>query len=104
MSRRFWGSAKIVFVIKKGVTPLKVDVESIILLDDVYNTYMHQIDILSSDKEMLSDVMAVYDTRVQNELNIIIKKLTGITVILAAPTLIASIYGMNFKFFPEIGW
>jgi magnesium transporter len=104
MSRRFWGSAKIVFVIKKGLTPLKVDVESVILLDDVYNTYMHQIDILASGKEMLSDILAIHDSRVQNDLNLVIKKLTAITVILAVPTLIASVYGMNFRSMPEIEW
>lgn len=102
MSRRFWGSAKIVFMIKKGITPLKVDAESTSLLDDVYNTYMHQIDILSSAKEMLSDVLAVYDTRAQNDLNLIIKKLTSFTVILLVPTLIAGIYGMNFRHMPEL--
>jgi magnesium transporter len=104
MSRRFWGSAKIVFVIKKGLTPLKVDVESVLLLDDVYNTYMHQIDILSSAKEMLTDILAIYDARAQSELNLVIKKLTAITVILMVPTLIASIYGMNFRFMPELEW
>jgi magnesium transporter len=104
MSRRFWGSAKIVFLIKKGLTPLKVDVESASLLDDVYNTYMHQIDILSSAKEMLSDVLAVYEARAQNDLNIVIKKLTAITVILMVPTMIASVYGMNFKYMPELAW
>jgi magnesium transporter len=104
MSRRFWGSAKIVFVIKKGLTPLKVDVESVLLLDDVYNTYMHQIDILSTAKEMLTDILSIYDSRMQNELNLVIKKLTSITVIIMVPTLIASIYGMNFHHIPELDW
>jgi magnesium transporter len=104
MSRRFWGSAKIVFVIKKGLTPLKVDIESTRLLDDVYNTYMHQIDILSTSKEMLSDILAIHNTAVQNDLNLIIKKLTAFTVILLVPTLIAGIYGMNFAYIPEFRW
>ncbi len=104
MSRRFWGSAKIVFVIKKGLTPLKVDVESVLLLDDVYNTYMHQIDILSSAKEMLSDILQVYEVKAQNDLNTIIKKLTAITLILMVPNIIASAFGMNFKFIPELEW
>jgi magnesium transporter len=102
MSRRFWGSAKIVYLIKKGLTPLRVDMESMVLLDDVYNTYMHQIDILTSAKEMLSDILAAYEIRVQNDLNLVIKKLTAITVILMVPTLIASMYGMNFKHMPEL--
>jgi magnesium transporter len=38
------------------------------------------------------------------EQNKIIKIFTVATVIFMPPTLIASIYGMNFKSMPEIGW
>jgi magnesium transporter len=38
------------------------------------------------------------------EQNKIIKIFTVATVIFMPPTLIASIYGMNFKYLPEIGW
>lgn len=38
------------------------------------------------------------------EQNKIIKIFTVATVIFAPPTLIASIYGMNFKFMPEFSW
>jgi len=104
MARRFWGSAKIIFVIKKGLTPVKVDAESLRLLDDVYDTYMHQVDILASYKDMLSDILTMYTTNASNDLNVIIKRLTSFTVILMVPTLIASIYGMNFRNIPELAW
>ncbi len=102
MARRFWGSAKIIFVIKKGLTPVKVDEESMMLLDDVYDTYMHQVDILASYKDMLSDILTIHTTKASNDLNIIIKRLTSFTVILMVPTLIASVYGMNFQYIPEL--
>lgn len=38
------------------------------------------------------------------EQNKIIKIFTVVTVIFMPPTLIASIYGMNFKFIPELSW
>lgn len=38
------------------------------------------------------------------EQNKIIKLFTVVTVILMPPTLIASIYGMNFRFMPELEW
>lgn len=38
------------------------------------------------------------------EQNLVIKIFTVVTVIFMPPTLIASIYGMNFKFMPEINW
>jgi magnesium transporter len=39
-----------------------------------------------------------------NRLNEIIKVLTIIATIFSPPMLIASIYGMNFRFMPELGW
>lgn len=38
------------------------------------------------------------------EQNTVIKIFTVVTVVFMPPTLIASIYGMNFKFMPELGW
>jgi magnesium transporter len=33
-----------------------------------------------------------------------VKRLTALTVILMVPTLIAGVYGMNFRHMPELGW
>ncbi len=38
------------------------------------------------------------------EQNKIIKIFTVVSVVFMPPTLIASVYGMNFKIFPELGW
>ncbi len=103
MSRRFWGTARIISLIKKGLTPLEIDNETMSLLDDVYDTYMHQIDILRAYRELITDALTIYTTNISNKLatasnslNIIVKRLTAITVIIMIPTLIAGIYGMNF--------
>ena len=32
------------------------------------------------------------------------KKLAGWAAIIAVPTMIAGVYGMNFRFMPELGW
>ena len=39
-----------------------------------------------------------------NNLNVVVKRLTAFTVILMIPTLIAGIYGMNFRHMPELLW
>lgn len=104
MARRFWGSAKIIYVIRKGLGPVKPDIQDLRLLDDVYDTYMHQVDILASYKDMLSDMLTLHTTKSSNDLNLIIKRLTSFTVILLVPTLIAGVYGMNFQNVPELRW
>ncbi len=107
MGRRFWASTKIIFLLKAGFTNLKIDNETNRLLIDVHDTFLHQIDIVTAQKEMLSDVMQVYSTSinnklalVSNELNQIMKKMTAFALILLLPTLIASAYGMNFAHIP----
>jgi len=109
MSKRFWASARMVSIIRSGLTPLVLDRELTQLFENIYESYLHQVDLLSSQKEMLSDSLAVYETTISNrlaltsnELNSIMKKLTAITIILMVPTLIAGIYGMNFVNMPEL--
>ncbi|MBI4440976.1 magnesium transporter CorA family protein [Candidatus Woesearchaeota archaeon] len=107
MTRRFWASAKIIFAIKKGLTPLTLDMESMHLLDDVYDTFHHQLDMASAQKDMLSDTLEIYATmvsnqlaRINNNMSNVMKMLTSFTVILMLPTMIAGIYGMNLSALP----
>lgn len=102
MSRRFWASTKIIFLLKAGFTNVKLDAETSKMLVDVHDTFVHQIDMATAQKEMLSDVMNVYSTGINNrlalisnELNVIMKKMTAMALILLLPTLVASVYGMN---------
>ena len=107
MTRRFWASAKIIFAIKKGLTPLVLNPDNANLFDDIYHTFQHQLDMAMAQKEMLADSMQVHTASISNELatlsnnmNKTVKFLTALTVIIMVPTLIASIYGMNFRFLP----
>ncbi len=109
MGKRFWASARMVSIVRSGLTPLVLDSELTQLFENVYESYLHQVDLLSSQKEMLSDALAIYETTISNrlavtsnELNQIMKKLTALTVIIMIPTLIAGIYGMNFLNMPEL--
>jgi Mg2+ and Co2+ transporter CorA len=60
-------------------------------------------------REMLIGIRETHATLVGLKLNEVIKRLTAITVVLMLPTLIASIYGMNFDTehplnMPELSW
>ena len=109
MGRRFWASTKIIFLLKAGFTNVKLDEETSKLLVDVHDTFLHQMDIVTGNKEMLTDVMNVYATSISNKLAIIsnelnqtMKKMSAFALILLIPTLIASIYGMNFPDIPLV--
>ena len=59
-------------------------------------------------REQLADpgdpFLEVRVAQVANRLNLVMKKLTSWAAIILLPTLIAGIYGMNFRHMPELSW
>lgn len=55
-------------------------------------------------REMLNDAMQVYLTMATVRQNEVVKRLAGWGAILAVPTMVFSLYGMNFRHMPELGW
>ncbi|MBW2971698.1 magnesium/cobalt transporter CorA [Candidatus Woesearchaeota archaeon] len=71
---------------------------------DIYNDLVQLVDAEETLRDILTGVIDIYMTSISNNLNNIIKKLTVVASYVLIPTLIASIYGMNFRFMPEIPW
>jgi magnesium transporter len=55
-------------------------------------------------REMLTAAMQVHLTMVTVKQNEVVKRLAGWGAILAIPTMVFSLYGMNFKYMPELDW
>ena len=53
---------------------------------------------------MLSGMLDIYLSSVSNRMNEVMKVLTIIATIFIPLTFIAGIYGMNFKYMPELEW
>jgi len=73
-------------------------------LRDVYDHVIHIIDSVDIYREMLSSMLDMYLSSVSNRLNEVMKVLTVISLIFMPVTFIAGVYGMNFKFMPELEW
>lgn len=73
-------------------------------LRDVYSHTVQIIDTVEIYREMLSGMLDIYLSSVNNRLNEVMKILTIFASIFIPLTLISGIYGMNFKFMPELGW
>jgi magnesium transporter len=71
---------------------------------DLFDHLVRILDQLDLDRDLLASVLDARLTVTSNSLNAIMKRLTAVTVILMIPTLIAGIYGMNFKLMPELQW
>ncbi len=62
------------------------------------------IQAIDSMREMLTAAMQVHLALVTVGQNEIVKRLAGWGAILALPTMVFSLYGMNFKDMPELNW
>jgi magnesium transporter len=55
-------------------------------------------------RDVLSGMLETYLSSVSNRMNEVMKVLTIIATIFIPLTFIAGVYGMNFKFMPELEW
>jgi len=73
-------------------------------LRDVYDHVIHVIDSVDIYREMISGMLDMYLSSVSYRLNEVMKVLTVISLIFMPLTFIAGVYGMNFKYMPELEW
>ena len=71
---------------------------------DVSDHIIQIIDIIATIQDMLSGMLDIYLSSVSNRMNEVMKVLTIIATIFIPLTFIAGIYGMNFKYMPELEW
>jgi magnesium transporter len=69
--------------------------ERIVYFRDVYDHLVRLTDELDSYRELVSTTLDVYLSQVNNNLSEIMKRLTGVTVILATIGAIAGVFGMS---------
>ncbi|MBN1778158.1 MAG: magnesium transporter CorA family protein [Clostridiales bacterium] len=65
------------------------------LLEDVIIENKQAIEMCTIYRDIMSGTMDAYASIISNNLNIVMKVLTSLTVMLAIPTLFASLWGMN---------
>lgn len=71
---------------------------------DIQDHVSRLVGLLDSMREMLTTAMQVNLALVANNQNEVVKRLAGWGAILAIPTVIFSLYGMNFEWMPELKW
>lgn len=76
---------------------IKINPEDEDLLEDTIIDNKQAIEMANIYSNILSGMMDAFASVISNNLNVVLKFLTSITIILMIPTLVASIYGMNVK-------
>jgi|AMZC01.1.fsa_nt_AMZC01001777.1_11 magnesium transporter len=75
-----------------------------IYLRDVYDHTIQVIDSVEDFRDILSSMVDIYLSSLSYRMNDVMKVLTVIATIFIPLTFIAGVYGMNFKYMPELEW
>jgi magnesium transporter len=81
-----------------------IDTELRIHLRDVHDHLLRVSQQIQGFRELLSSALQANLTQVSVRQNEDMRKITAWVAILAVPTAVSAIYGMNFKHMPELGW
>lgn len=108
---------KNILFLRKSILPLREAIGILIKEDskliesktnkyfsDTYDNILLIIDKLETYREITTNLMDIYVSGLSNKMNSIMRVLTIITTIFIPLTFIVGIYGMNFKFMPELEW
>jgi len=76
--------------------------ETKLYLKDVHDHIIQITETIEIYRDILSSMVEIHLSSINNKINEIIKGLTIITTIFIPLTFITSVYGMNFKYMPEL--
>jgi len=103
LRKSVWPLREVVSKLERGEISL-IDKNTLIYLRDVYDHTIQVIDTIETFRDILSGMLDIYLSSLSNKMNEVMKVLTIIATIFIPITFIAGIYGMNFKFMPELNW
>ena len=103
LRKAVWPLREVAGSLERGESSL-INENTRISLRDVYDHTIHVIDTIETFRDMLSGILDIYLSSVSNRLNAVMKVLTIIATIFMPLTFIVGVYGMNFKYLPELEW
>ena len=103
LRKAVWPLREVINGLERGESPL-VKGPTRVYLRDVYDHTIQTIDTIETYRDMVSGMLDIYLSSVSNRLNSVMKVLTIIATIFMPLTFLAGVYGMNFKYMPELEW
>jgi magnesium transporter len=103
LRKSVWPLREVISGLERGESSL-IRKETGIYLRDVYDHTIQVMDTVESFRDMVSGMLDTYLSSISNRMNVVMKVLTIIATIFIPLTFIAGIYGMNFRFMPELEW
>lgn len=104
-------------ILKKSVWPMRDVINNLyrneneliihsthLYVKDLYDHVLQINESIDIYRDMLTSNQEMYLSSISNKMNLVMKVLTIISTIFIPLTFIVGIYGMNFKFMPELEW
>ncbi|HET6348491.1 MAG TPA: magnesium/cobalt transporter CorA [Candidatus Krumholzibacteria bacterium] len=103
LRRYTWPLRDVVAELGRSDSPL-ISEETQVYLRDLHDHVMQVIESMENFRDVLASMQDLYLSVLSNRTNEVIRILTIISFIFVPLTFLAGVYGMNFKYFPEIEW
>jgi magnesium transporter len=116
-SARIYGLKRTVLEVHQAVTPLEGPVDGLAsgmypivpeqmrpYLRDVHDHLLREMGRIIEIRELLTSILTANLTQASFRQNEDVRKISAWAAIIAVPTAIAGIYGMNFEHMPELEW
>ena len=103
LRKSIWPVREVISGLERGESSL-IKETTVIYLRDVYDHTIQVIDTVETFRDMLSGILDVYLSSISNKMNEVMKVLTIIATIFIPLTFLAGVYGMNFRYMPELEW
>jgi magnesium transporter len=82
----------------------QIDERCATYMRNVYDHLVRSSDLAEAYRDLLGGALDAYLSAVANRTNQIMKVLTVFTAIFIPLTFLAGVYGMNFRYMPELEW
>jgi len=103
LRKAVWPLREAVSFLERGDSHL-LSPSSHLYFRDVYDHTVQVIDTVETYRDLLSGMLDLYLSSISNRTNEIMKFLTVIGTIFMPLTFLVGVYGMNFKYMPELEW
>jgi len=103
LRKAVWPLREMINSLQRAETPL-IRASTGVYLKDVYDHTIEVIDTVETYRDVLSGMLENHLSLLTTRLNEVMKVLTVISTIFIPLTFITGIYGMNFRFMPELAW
>jgi magnesium transporter len=101
LRKSVWPLREVVSALERGESPL-IQSAMVVFLRDVYDHTIQIIDSVETFRDIVSGMLDIYLSSMSNKMNEVMKVLTIIATIFIPLTFIVGVYGMNFKYMPEL--